>query len=240
LKPHAAFEQVPLDETISPNDAMFTGQPAHYFRVARSAMAGIRAARALQPPRKPQRILDFACGHGRVMRALRAYFPAAEIIGCDIDEDGIEFCRRTFGSRAVLGNTTFEDLPIDPEIDLIWVGSLLTHLPEEDTRRLMRFLLSRLSERGILVVSSHGRRVVENLRAGQPYGIAPEEAEALVRAYEASSYGYADYPWQPGYGISVIPPGWYFDWCRSHDARLVLYSERAWDNHHDIIAVART
>ena len=38
------------------------------------------------------RLLDLPCGHGRVMRYLRAAFPRAEITGCDLLRDGVDHC----------------------------------------------------------------------------------------------------------------------------------------------------
>ena len=46
-------------------------------------------------------MLDFACGHGRVMRTLKAAFPDALLTACDIDRDGVDFCARTFGAAPV-------------------------------------------------------------------------------------------------------------------------------------------
>ena len=79
-------------------------------------------------------ILDLPCGHGRVMRWLRATFPKASLTACDIDGDGVSFCAETFGARPALSSTDPEDLVLGT-FDLIWCGSLLTHLRPGDWDR---------------------------------------------------------------------------------------------------------
>ena len=76
----------------------------------------------------PPRILDFPCGHGRVLRYLRAEFPQAEITACDLLRDGVDFCAANFGAIPVYSDPDPSriGLPRDA-FDLIWVGSLFTH-----------------------------------------------------------------------------------------------------------------
>lgn len=57
------------------------------------------------------RILDFGCGHGRVMRWLRAAYPNARITGTDVDKGGVDFCAATFGSHTVVSGYDFDNLP---------------------------------------------------------------------------------------------------------------------------------
>lgn len=47
------------------------------------------------------RILDLPSGAGRVLRALRAGFPDASIVACDLMRDGVDFCAREFGAIPV-------------------------------------------------------------------------------------------------------------------------------------------
>ena len=51
-----------------------------------------------------RRVLDFGCGHGRVMRVLKAALPDADLVACDIDEDALSFCAETFGAQPVLSS----------------------------------------------------------------------------------------------------------------------------------------
>jgi len=75
----------------------------YYFRCGRSAVECIQNALAIAaiPQPRIKRILDLPCGHGRVLRYLRAAFPEAEIAACDLLRDGVDFCSSTFGATAV-------------------------------------------------------------------------------------------------------------------------------------------
>src|SRR5262249_37742284 len=118
---------IKVDPRISSNDGMLGGNPRHYFAVGRSALWNI--ARTLDHTAggssQPKRILDLPCGHGRVLRYLRAAFPEAEITACDLLADGVDFCASTFGAIGVYSDTDLSliKLPKD-NFDLIWVGSL--------------------------------------------------------------------------------------------------------------------
>ena len=39
--------------------------------------------------RRPRRVLDVGCGNGSLLRALRTYWPAAEMLGCDPSRESI-------------------------------------------------------------------------------------------------------------------------------------------------------
>ena len=137
---------IDVDRIISPNDEMFAGNEKHYFGVGRDAFGIIERAliSTKLEPGDMETILDFPCGHGRVLRYLRAGFPKAKITGCDLNRDGVDFCASRFGSIPVYSSVdpTQIDLPRD-HFDLIWVGSLFTHF---DAPR-------RLSSRGFVPCS---------------------------------------------------------------------------------------
>src|SRR4051812_24162879 len=101
--------------TIAPNDWMTDKvKPENYFIAGRSALKAIlvslEAARV--DPASVTRILDLPCGHGRVLRHLRAGFPAAEIAACDIDRDGVDFCARTFGATPIYSRDDPAEIPL--------------------------------------------------------------------------------------------------------------------------------
>ena len=61
---------------VSPRDEVYTGGDEHYFGVGRSSLACIEyALQAAQLPAEGvRRILVLPCGHGRVLRYLKAGF----------------------------------------------------------------------------------------------------------------------------------------------------------------------
>jgi SAM-dependent methyltransferase len=114
--------------TISPADKMYVkGNEKSYFPVARSGLecidVALRAAR--MDTSDVKQILDLPCGHGRVLRYLRAAFPGAQISACDIIRDGVDFCASEFGALPIYSEDDPRKIPIKKNsYDLIWVGSL--------------------------------------------------------------------------------------------------------------------
>ena len=115
--------------TISPKDSMYIrGQEAHYFSVGRSAIRNINTGLIAANLSSPANILDMACGYGRVLRMLKAYFPEARLTACEIDSNAVDFCAETFGAKKAYSDINFGQIVLSEKFDLIWCGSLLTHL----------------------------------------------------------------------------------------------------------------
>ncbi|MGB3682770.1 MAG: class I SAM-dependent methyltransferase, partial [Rubrobacteraceae bacterium] len=72
----------------------------------------------------PESILDYGCGHGRVLRWFQSFWPNANLTAADVTEDQIEFCARTFGANPFLIDKPFDEVELPSEYDLIWLGSI--------------------------------------------------------------------------------------------------------------------
>ena len=81
---------------------------------------------------------------GRVTRMLRARYPSAEITVCDLDHLCVDFTAAHFSARGVYSKPNFGGLELGAVFDLIWVGSLLTHLPEHQTRQFLDFAVRQM------------------------------------------------------------------------------------------------
>jgi 2-polyprenyl-3-methyl-5-hydroxy-6-metoxy-1,4-benzoquinol methylase len=207
---------------IAETDGMLAaGGHEHYFAVGKSALNVIQATLVLAGVNSPKTILDFGCGAGRVTRWLRAAFPDAKISACDTREESAK------DVAALKKPSAF---------DLIWVGSVLTHLDAEISERLLRKLFGWLNLGGLVVVSVHGRTARRYGDSGLKYIV--RGWSEITHQYDAKGYGYADYPGQRGYGISLSSPAWMMDVAkRIEGSRIVLYGEALWDNHHDVVAL---
>ena len=100
LEAAKGFDISPGDFPISPQETMkWAGDVSNYFVHAKSAINLIRAVLALVAKDKDsiRCILDFPCGHGRILRGLRTEFPEADIVAADLDRRGVKFCADTFG-----------------------------------------------------------------------------------------------------------------------------------------------
>ena len=116
-------------------------------------------ALAMLAARKPDigSVLDLPCGAGRVTRHLRAFFPAADLFVSDIDKRGQTFAAEAFGAHALEASRDFS-APLGRQFDLIFCGSLLTHLPERQFVTAIDWLSAALAPNALLIVTLHGRR----------------------------------------------------------------------------------
>jgi SAM-dependent methyltransferase len=225
-----------VDRTLSPSDKMFEGNSDHYFGVGFSALENIQSAVSIAKI-KPATVLDFGCGAGRVTRWIAAAFPHANIEGCDIREGDIKFVSETFSLRT--WQSVVDPVKLNPpsSYDLIWVGSVFTHLSKDASTQLFDKLTSWLNPNGILVFTSHGRYAASAGPASGYYGI-PSEWSRVVEDYTRSEFGYADYRDTPGYGISLTQLRWWAGLITSRqNLRLISMTEHSWDDHQDVIAV---
>jgi len=233
-----------VDRRISPSDGMLCGNEEHYFSVGRSGLINIQRALGVSrdDSTQPTKILDFPCGHGRVLRYLRAAFPLAEIVACDLLRDGVDFCASTLGAIPVYSDTDPARIRLAHDaFDLIWVGSLFTHFDAKQWKTFLAFFRDLLKPNGLVVFSTQGRHSHCQLmiHAGL-YDLDLGRRGRLLEQYETNGFGYVDYPGSQEYGISLAEPAWVCRLITSvPDLRLTLVSERSWDNHHDIYACVR-
>lgn len=113
---------------IADGDTMYHGGVEHYQSVGVSAWRCITAAMLAADAESPKRVLDMPSGHGRVLRVLRSALPDAHLTACDIEKNGVDYCAATFGATPVYSDTDLDKVRFEQPFDLIWCGSLLTHL----------------------------------------------------------------------------------------------------------------
>jgi SAM-dependent methyltransferase len=230
-----------VNRTISPHDGMFTGE-SYYFKVGRSALEcvdiSLRAAR--MNVCDVRRILDLPCGHGRVLRYLRTAFPEAEITACDIERKCVDYCASTFGAVPVRSEDDPHKIPIERgSFDLIWVGSLLTHLDSGLWSDFLDVFRSSLRPGGLLIFTTHGLQTYRaNLEA---YRRDFRSYATLLYDYEREGFGYEKYPDSDGYyGISLSSPAWVLtQLAKVGGLRTVHFGEMSWEYHHDCYACLR-
>jgi CBS domain-containing protein/SAM-dependent methyltransferase len=220
---------------IAPGDDMFSGSTSAYLATGLSALRCVTHGIEVAGVPQVGSILDLPCGHGRGLRYLRAVFPDAHITACDIDLDGVQYCEAAFGAAGVPSSADPADIPIRRQFDAIWCGSLLTHLDAPRWPGFLSFFESRLTARGALVFSTHGERVATRM------GVAPEDyAAPIFAAYERTGFGYADYPDQPGYGVSLSRREWVSGLIAAETGlRVREFTAAAWDDHHDVFVCTR-
>lgn len=243
LERFLADETEPVNREVSPNDEMFRAAPDHYFHWGRASMRTIAVVLRALGRDDVRRILDFPCGHGRALRMFAAALPEAELTACDIDRDGVDFCARTFGATPVYSDDDPARIEIEGPFDLIWCGSLLTHLDHRRWTGLLDLFESLLAPEGVLVFTTHGETIVRALRSGT-LAFKVRSPLDLIAHYELHGFGYQDSLYadaRTGWGISLSAPAWV---CRFLEQQPgldnLLYLSAGWNRHHDVFACGRS
>jgi SAM-dependent methyltransferase len=229
--------------TLNPNDKEFSGAEAwhfrHYFDVGADALRIIASSLIAHLRSVPGTILDFPSGSGRVTRHLKAFFVNSEITACDLYSYHTDFCRETLGVRSLLSKQNFDEFDFDQKYDLIFCGSLLTHLPERELWSAMRLVCRSLSATGLAIVTLHGRHSIY-LQHNKAKYMSDELFAIAQSGFESIGFGYADYHQQNAYGIALVSPAYLTRGLQDDtEVRLLDYCERAWDNHHDVVVLGR-
>jgi SAM-dependent methyltransferase len=235
---------------ISPNDEMHSVDKLvgdWYWEVGRSSLEVLAQCltAAHKAPQDVTRILDFPCGHGRVLRHLKSAFPQARITACDLVRDGVDFCARTFGATPCYSDEDPARIPLERDaFDLIWVGSLFTHLDAHRWIGFLELLASTLRLGGVLVFTTHGQFVYNRMRGVEhpfDYGLGYWRDTIVKYDYERRGFGYAHYPGVNAYGISLSAPSWVCTQIGSVPSlTLQHFAARAWHNNQDVYACVRT
>jgi len=226
-----------VNKIIVPGDTMYHGNSAYYFKVGESAISVIDECLSAAGTTKVTSVLDYACGYGRVLRWTKARFPDARILASDVDGKALAAVKDTLGVE-----TRAADIECSRDFgetfDLIWTGSLLTHLREADTCRVLAFLLRQLSPLGLFVFTTHGPYVARRIATGDKlYGLDEQAAEQLISSYKKTGYGFGVYSNQRSYGISAVTPAKMMALVEQTGRDPVFYRERSWIEHQDVYAV---
>lgn len=160
-----------------------------------------------RPLTQSQRFLEFACGHGRFTRHLKATLDAGTLHVSDVIPGSVDFLRDTFGVSGFYSTVDPDALRVPGQFDTIFVLSLFSHLPGERWQAWLRRLYDALLPGGVLVISTHGDPSAKlvglnipkdgflffpdsesNVLAGSDYGCA-YSSDAAVRQHIRDALG---------------------------------------------------
>jgi SAM-dependent methyltransferase len=127
--------------------------------------------------RRPRRVLDVGCGNGSLLRALRTYWPDAQLHGCDPSAEAVA---SGAGEGLHLWAGTANDLPRDLGADLVIAVNVLEHTT--DPIAFLAALRTALHPDGLLVIvcpDGGGRPGVELLFVDHLFSFGREHLAAL-------------------------------------------------------------
>jgi trans-aconitate methyltransferase len=238
---YRAYKGRCINQMIAADDQMFIPeQESHYFSVGANGLYNVLASLAQSKRQKVENILDLPCGHGRVARHLRGAFPDATISFCDTTSSGVDFCSQTFNGRAIYSRPELTEVTLGGPFDVIWIGSLFTHVDEARTNRWLRYLCAQLSSDGILLATFHGAWARE-VQERHYKMIGEKEWSEIVEQASRTGFGYARYPGPDDYGISLSRPSKVIELASAIEGvKILTYTERGWADHHDVLTIARS
>lgn len=234
------FSQLHADRTLAPRDGMVAAEnPEQYFDLGRRALELIHFSSVLcDKPHYPA-ILDLPCGHGRVLRWLRAHYHYAKITACDLDRDGVDFCAKQFGATAVYSQPDLKQLPFTTQFDLIWVGSLVTHLRQDRWLTTLDCLIKWTNECGVIVLTTQGRTVSSLLARGRKDVAENIDKPALLEEFARTGFAYQRYfesNAEEDYGLALTSPEWLMRVLQRYPNVIMrAYLEEAWGMQDVII-----
>jgi len=224
---------------LSPNDEMFAfGRNwTNYLWIATSALHCIRRSMNLIGKQDARSILDMASGHGRVLRVLKVAFPEARTTACDVNRDGVEFCAREFGAVPVVSHDDPEQVDLEGPFDLVWCGSLFTHLDSPRWAGFLDLIDSELEPGALFVFTVFGAQIAESWRSGvQDPELTPEAIARILKGYDESGFGYANYPDAVRWGDAVLTPDWVRETIAGRERlRFVDHWPSGWVGSQDVV-----
>lgn len=165
-----------FDDAISKDDIMFLYSMAaykdfnvachNYFTIGYNGFSIVKQfANALYGEGKfDGQILDFASGYGRVTRFLAAYYGANHITTSDIKNEAVEFQKQHLKVRGFTSVYEPATLAVEDRFDIIFVGSLFSHLNETLFAQWLDKLLSLLTPTGHLLFTVHDQTLHPTLQ----------------------------------------------------------------------------
>jgi ubiquinone/menaquinone biosynthesis C-methylase UbiE len=163
------------------------------------------------------KFLDFGSGPGRVTLALNKSFPQWQMVGCDIDNETIEFAQSEYSSLGInfhtvdaFGKTAFSD----GEFNVIFGSSVFTHLPE-DLQHIWLAELSRIADKGAILLLS-----VEN-----------KKSRVILNKEQSETFDSKGFFFYEGWHTDGLPD-FYRTTLHTHD-----YVHKVWSEYFEILHI---
>ena len=245
------YRSSPVDMTVSPVDDMIGKAGLEYYEVVGlSALEIISEAMLLARREDFPDILDLPCGGGRVTRQLVRFFPESTIYVCDAEKPKEDFVASHFKLPRFEAPIDFKGTPAR-QVDLIFVGSLLTHLDQDLFAAAVNYFIDALKVNGVLVATFHGRHRARVSTTNQRSAAAksptktaprPELLQNLEGKFlrEGFCFGAHSRVGSIIYGTSFSAPSWVLRLVEARpDAQILGVKERGWARNQDVLILQK-
>lgn len=184
-------------------------------------------------------ILDFGCGCGRVLIALRMLELDANVVGVDQDAEAIAWVRENVPNVEVALGSKHPPLPFpDARFDLVYSHSVFTHLDEVLQDEWFGEIERLIRPGGVFVTTVHGDFVMSGVVRDRP-----EQAVEYRERRERDGIVFIgdDLPVEgmPDYYHSTLHAPWYVMHHWGQWFEILLYRERGALGFQDLIVMRK-
>ncbi|MGI9234302.1 MAG: class I SAM-dependent methyltransferase, partial [Woeseiaceae bacterium] len=186
------------------------------------------------------KVLEVGCNYGRIVRQLVTKIDPSRVYGCDILEEGINFCAKEFNINA-LPPTFDEGFPKVPTFDLVYLLSVFTHMSDSAVTLLLQDIDKSMNPGAVLVFSANGPISASKVeKYGSPW---IDRKDKIRKAMDERGSYFEEY----SYGANRLGMSWHTkdrihdivsSTCR--DLQLRKYAPARIDNHQDIYVFQKT
>jgi SAM-dependent methyltransferase len=158
--------------------------------------------------------LDFACGYGKSTRFLVQSLSPGKVWVSDIYRGAVDFQKASLGVNGFYSATNPDRIKFPQKYEVIYVGSLFSHLPAPRFKAFLSRLYGVLDDDGLIIFSTHGETVspLKGDAAGEGFMFTPESESRSLDKQE--------------YGSTVVNESWVRNLCNELGIAGVHYLER--------------
>jgi len=195
-----------------------------------------------------EKVLEFGCGHGRLIQYLFGINTKASVFGTDILQEQVNKCKEKFPQGVFIRNGSEPPIELeDNQFDLIYSYSVFTHLSEINHLAWLKELCRILKPGGKMLHSVKSYEFVRRAKIFSPQNLVKYE---LIEPYEQFEIDYpyhyiVDNPNTPEYGLTIISKNYIMEnWHKETGLEILDYAEGCIEAYpegcHDLVLLHKS
>jgi SAM-dependent methyltransferase len=139
-------------------------------------------------------LLELGAGCGRLTQLFGLYAGRCRVTGCDVDAEAMRWCTDQLRFARFQAIAMQPPMPFDDRtFDAAYAFSVFSHLPEPLHLAWLAELRRVIRPGGVVVVTVHGRHVVDEVVAGRALPRVRERLTAFLPALERDGFAFVPY-----------------------------------------------
>jgi len=191
------------------------------------------------------KILDFGCSSGRVIKTLQAAYPGATFIGCDPNQEAIAWASKEMPSAQFFVSAEVPPIAApNHAYDIVYAISIWSHFSERAALRWFEEMHRIIVSGGFLIFTTHGFGSLQHYLA---HGAMSQQQTEMARqnmhimGVQFMDVFGPDGDWGVGkfdWGQSFFSPAWFIDHL-TNAWDIILYKHRRSENNQDVYVLKR-